>query len=140
LPELVVRSCKPDEASRVIDLWREARSSPGGTDEPASLRALTEADPGALLMAEIDGHVVGSLIAAWDGWRGNMYRLVVHPAHRHRGIALRLVEAGEALLRSRGARRVTALVWREDAIAVNVWLRAGYTHEEGTGRFVRTLQ
>jgi ribosomal protein S18 acetylase RimI-like enzyme len=134
LAEPIVRSCKPDEARRVIDLWRAARPRPGATDDLPSLRALMETDRDALLVAERDGHFVGSLIAAWDGWRGNMYRLVVHPAHRHRGIALRLVEAGEALLRSRGARRVTALVWKEDATAVSVWLRAGYRHEEGTGR------
>jgi predicted MFS family arabinose efflux permease len=38
---------------------------------------LLNADPEALLVAEVDGVVVGSLIAAWDGWRGSFYRLAV---------------------------------------------------------------
>jgi ribosomal protein S18 acetylase RimI-like enzyme len=68
-----------------------------------------------------------------------MYRLTVDPEHRGRGIALELVKAGEEHLRARGARRISALVWKEDRLAVGLWLRAGYAHEEGTGRFVKTL-
>lgn len=92
-----------------------------------------------MLIAELDHRIVGSLIAAWDGWRGNLYRLTVHPACRGQGIAQLLVAAGEKRLRAIGAVRLSALVWREDSRAVRVWLSAGYEHDEGTGRFVKTL-
>ena len=98
-----------------------------------------ERDPEALLVAELGGRAVGSLIAAWDGWRGNMYRLAVAPEHRGQGIALQLVKAGEERLRALGARRISALAWKRDRAAVGLWLRAGYAHEEGTGRFVKAL-
>jgi ribosomal protein S18 acetylase RimI-like enzyme len=41
-------------------------------------------------VAEGDGEIVGALIAAWDGWRGNMYRLAVREGHRREGIGLAL--------------------------------------------------
>jgi ribosomal protein S18 acetylase RimI-like enzyme len=123
----------------VLDLWRESRGWKGTTDDPPSLAALIECDRGALLVAEIEGQLVGSLVAAWDGWRGNMYRLTVHPYCRRQGIARRLVEAGEERLRSMGARRISVLVWMEDERAVRAWQAAGYQHDEGTGRFVKTL-
>ena len=41
------------------------------------------------------GAIVGALIAAWDGWRGNMYRLAVDKGHRREGIGLALTRAGE---------------------------------------------
>lgn len=69
LPGLVVRSCKPEEVRGVIDLWRAPRSR-HGTDDPFEL-ASTDRD--ALLVAELDGQFVGSLIAAWDGWRGTWH-------------------------------------------------------------------
>ncbi len=139
MSSLIIRSCGPDEVSRVLDLWQVVRSRLGATDDTASLRALATRDEDALLIAELDGRLVGTLIAAWDGWRGNMYRLVVHPDHRGEAVSTRLIHAGEAVLRDRGARRVTALVWREDRRAARTWARAGYELEEGTGRFVRTL-
>lgn len=71
---------------------------------------LVSASPVALLVAERENQIVGALIAAWDGWRGNMYRLAVRDDDRREGIGLALIRAGEDYLRQRGARRVTALV------------------------------
>jgi ribosomal protein S18 acetylase RimI-like enzyme len=143
LPEstagLVIRAAQPSEVADVLRLWRESRGETGKTDDPASLAALLEGDQGALLIAELDASIVGSLIAVWDGWRGNMYRLTVNPEFRRQRVARRLVAAGESRLRALGARRISALVWREDARAVRVWRSAGYKHEDGTGRFVKTI-
>lgn len=138
-PGLGIRGAQPSEVANVLRLWRESRGEPGKTDDPASLVALLERDRSALLIAERDGHIVGSLIAVWDGWRGNMYRLTVHPRIRRQGIARLLVAAGENRLRALGARRISALVWTEDGRAVGVWRSAGYEHEDGTGRFVKTF-
>ena len=80
-------------------------------------------------MAERDGDVVGALIAGWDGWRGNMYRLAVRDGHRREGIGLALTRAGEDYLRQRGVRRVTALVAFDDETAGAFWETAGYPVE-----------
>jgi ribosomal protein S18 acetylase RimI-like enzyme len=93
----------------------------------------------ALLVAEVDGGLVGTLIAAFDGWRGNMYRLAVRDDMRRRGIARELVEAGHARLRAVGARRVTALVGADEQAAVALWRSAGYEHDPVHQRFVRNL-
>jgi ribosomal protein S18 acetylase RimI-like enzyme len=123
----------------VLTLWRESRGRLGTTDDLASLQVLIERDGDALLVAELDRRIVGSLIAVWDGWRGNMYRLTVHPTCRRQGVAQRLVAAGEDRLRAIGAVRISALVWKEDSRAVRVWRSAGYQLDEGTGRFVKAF-
>ena len=135
----VVRACRPSEIANVLELWRKSRDGVGRTDDPPSLRRLRERDQGALLVAELDDRIVGSLIAAWDGWRGNMYRLTVHPGYRRRGVARRLIAKGEERLRAAGAKRISALVWTADEAAVSAWLSAGYEQDEGTGRFVKTV-
>jgi ribosomal protein S18 acetylase RimI-like enzyme len=94
---------------------------------------------GGLLVADADGAILGALIAAWDGWRGNMYRLAVRSEHRRRGIGLALVRAGEEHLRRQGARRITALVGYEDEVASAFWEAAGYPQDHEIGRRVRNL-
>jgi ribosomal protein S18 acetylase RimI-like enzyme len=106
-------------------------------DEPAIARLL-DSDPEALLVAEDRGVIVGTLVATWDGWRGNMYRLAVAPARRRRGIARALVRRGEERLRGKGARRITALVASDD-VAASVWRGLGYSHDETVARFVRNV-
>jgi ribosomal protein S18 acetylase RimI-like enzyme len=96
-------------------------------------------DAGALLVACAQDVVGGALIAAWDGWRGSMYRLAVVPELRRSGIGRRLVEAGQERLRAEGAVRVTAMVARDEQDAVGLWLAAGYLRDEEVVRFVRDL-
>lgn len=124
-----------------MDLWAQARSEHASTaDRDEVIERLVGAEsPAALLVAECHGEIVGALIAAWDGWRGNMYRLVVRDGMRRQGIALALTRAGEAYLRQRGAHRVTALVAFDDEDANGFWDAAGYPQDEEIGRRVRNL-
>ena len=125
----------------VLDLWAAARSEHARTaDRLADLeRLIADDSPAALLVAERDGEVIGALIAAWDGWRGNLYRLAVRDGHRRDGIGLALVRAGEEYLRRCGARRVTALVAFDDQGAGGFWDSAGYPQDRQIGRRVRNL-
>jgi ribosomal protein S18 acetylase RimI-like enzyme len=133
-----VRLARPEDVPAVLALWSQARSSLAQTeDRPADVERL--ARDGALVVAVAPDGVVGTLIAAYDGWRGNMYRLVVRPHRRRHGIARRLIAAGEERLRQMGARRVTALVARDDEVVNRVWERAGYAADPNLGRWVRNL-
>ena len=135
-----IRAATRADVGAVLAVWAEARSAAARTpDDPRAVELLLERDPGALLVAELDGQVVGVLIAGWDGWRGNVYRLAVRPDHRLQGIARELVEAGHERLRTQGARRVTALVGGEEGAAHRLWRALGYQRDEFVHRFVRNL-
>jgi ribosomal protein S18 acetylase RimI-like enzyme len=135
----VVRPGRLEEIPEVLGLWREAGSVPSVSDDPASLERLLATSEDALLVAEVDGRMVGTVIAGWDGWRANFYRLAVRPSARRRGIALRLVAEAERRLAAKGARRLSAIVMSEHDPAVALWLAAGYHHDTRVGRYVRTL-
>jgi ribosomal protein S18 acetylase RimI-like enzyme len=138
--EITIREGGADDVDAVLALWARARSRHARTpDRPEDVRRLIELHPGTLFVAVADGAVVGAMLAAWDGWRGNIYRLAVAPDHRRRGIAIRLVRRGEESLRRRGARRVSALVAKEDEVAAGLWDAAGYPPDRWVGRRVRDL-
>jgi ribosomal protein S18 acetylase RimI-like enzyme len=75
-------------------------------------------DRTARLVAVDDLVIVGSVIAAWDGWRGSIYRLVVTPSHRRQGLARRLVV-------------------EDDAPATGFWRSSGWEQQSERLRFVR---
>jgi len=139
--EITIRRCREPDARAVLELWAQGRSEHASTeDRPNDVERLIAADsPAALLVAEREGEIVGALIAGWDGWRGNMYRLAVRAGHRREGIGLALTRAGEEYLRSCGSRRVTALVAFEDDVAGAFWEAAGYPQDHDIGRRVRNL-
>jgi ribosomal protein S18 acetylase RimI-like enzyme len=135
-----IRAASGADVCAVLELWSFARSRHATTtDHPGDVQRLVTERPGSLLVADVGGVVVGVLIAVWDGWRGNVYRLAVHPDHRRCGIATRLVKAGEDHLRELGARRVTALVAHDDPTAAAFWAAACYPLDARIGRRVRNL-
>jgi ribosomal protein S18 acetylase RimI-like enzyme len=140
MEDLSIRTGTDADADAVLALWREAEGPPSPTDSSKGLSQLLRSSPDALLLAEAEDAVVGSLIAAWDGWRGSFYRLAVDPAWRRRGIATALVRAGEELLRDLGAARLTAIAVGTDAQANDFWRSAGYERQADRNRFVRMVE
>ncbi len=135
---MTIRPGRPDDLEAVLALWGDARSEHAVTEDTPE-RVLGVIESGALLVAEVDGEVVGAVIAAFDGWRGNFYRLAVAPPFRRRAIGARLVAAGEERLRSAGAPRVTALVAFDDVGVRAFWASVGYDADPVMGRMVRSL-
>lgn len=137
---LRIRAAGPGDLERVLELWGVARTAHAVTpDTPQALGRLLARDPEALLVAEIEGRIVGALVAAFDGWRGGMYRLAVEPEWRRRGIGVTLIREGERRAREAGARRITALVATEDAEARAFWEAAGYDHDPNIARYVKNV-
>jgi ribosomal protein S18 acetylase RimI-like enzyme len=138
--EITIRRCRREEARAVLELWAEERSEHASTaDRLADVERLIDASPAALLVAVRGDEIVGALIAGWDGWRGNMYRLAVREGQRRQGVGTGLARAGEDYLRECGVRRVTALVAFDDDEAGAFWESAGYPRDEEIGRRVRNL-
>jgi ribosomal protein S18 acetylase RimI-like enzyme len=135
-----IRSAAPQHFPALLALWRGAGTAPGVSDSEQGLRLLLDSDSHALLVAESGGAVIGSLIAAWDGWRGNFYRLAVHPEHRRMGVARALLEEGERRLHAHGALRLSAIVDASDAGALELWRSAGYEHQPQQVRLVKHVR
>jgi ribosomal protein S18 acetylase RimI-like enzyme len=95
--------------------------------------------PAYVLLAEVEDRVVGSIIGAFDGWRGNIYRLAVHLDCRRQGIARALVAEVEKSLAGQKAKRITALVEKDQPRGMSLWEAVGYRVDERIVRRVRTL-
>jgi ribosomal protein S18 acetylase RimI-like enzyme len=135
----MIRNGITDDVAAVLELWRRADASPSSTESAEDVLGLLARDPEALLVAEADGEIVGSLIVGWDGWRGTFYRLAVDPSHRRRGLALALVRAGEERLRALGGHRLNAIVETDHPDAMAFWAAAGYELQAARSRFVKNL-
>ena len=133
-----IRTATAADVPTVLALWERERS-PAAVTTDTEDAVLLAIEAGALLVAEEEGTLVGTVIAGWDGWRGGLWRLAVEPAERRRGIGRALVEAAERRLMRLGGRRVTALVGRDEGEAGAFWEAAGYSEDAKITRFVRNL-
>jgi ribosomal protein S18 acetylase RimI-like enzyme len=133
-----IRAAHGEDIAGVLSLWNTA-TDPSTTDDAGSLARLLEFADDALLLATDGDEIVGTVIVAWDGWRGTMYRLAVAPSRRRRGIASTLVREGEARLRRRGAARLHAIVESDRPAAQFFWTSVGYA-PTNQARYVKIFE
>jgi ribosomal protein S18 acetylase RimI-like enzyme len=132
-----VRTGQLSDVDPVLQLWVTSAAEPTHTDDVRSLTELVAHDPSALIIAEEDGSIVGSVIAAWDGWRGSIYRLVVAPSHRRLGVGRQLLGEAETRLSAVGAVRMQAIVVETEPKAMGFWRDSGWERQVSRVRFVR---
>jgi ribosomal protein S18 acetylase RimI-like enzyme len=138
---VTLRAATRADVEAVLHLWAEDAAEATHTDNAHCLERLLSRDPEALIVAEDPddnrGRLVGTVVAAWDGWRGSVYRLVVARTHRRMGLGGALVAAAELRLAQAGAERLQAIVVATDPGAVRFWTATGWERQSERLRFVR---
>ncbi|MFR9792470.1 GNAT family N-acetyltransferase [Streptomyces sp. MB22_4] len=137
--ELRIRPAAPSDLDAVLAFWRTAAEGASISDDSAGVEGLLARDPEALIVAERDGELVGTVIAGFDGWRCHLYRLAVAPERRRQGIAKALLAAAEERFGRLGGRRADAMVLVRNERAQHAWSAAGYGPEEQWRRWVKPL-
>ncbi len=145
MPKIVIRPAVSNDVAAILAFWQvAAEDSNRPADTIAAVEQLLERDPDALLIAldyEPTGEpeLVGTVIAGWDGWRCNVYRLAVSPRRRRAGIGRSLIGAAEDRFRRLGGTRATAMVLDDNVLAHGVWKGAGYAPQGEWSRWVKPL-
>ncbi|WP_371604298.1 GNAT family N-acetyltransferase [Streptomyces sp. NBC_01220] len=139
MSDLHIRCAGLDDIDGVLRFWPEAAEGTSISDDRDGVSRLVVRDPEALLLAERDGRLVGTVIAGFDGWRCHVYRLAVHPAFRRQGIGTALLEAADARFTALGGRRADAMVLEANERAQHAWAAAGYHREDHWRRWVKPL-
>ncbi|WP_144163102.1 GNAT family acetyltransferase [Paraburkholderia sp. BCC1885] len=112
---LAIRCFDAGDTDAVVALWQEAFPEYRDTTRPQRNPHLSIANkmttqPELFFVAELDGRLVGTVMAGYDGHRGWMYSLAVDAAQRRHGIGTRLVAHAEAALTARGCPKVNLQV------------------------------
>ena len=135
---LVLREFRyPEDYDAALDIWRVSDGvRVGPSDTPEEIRRKLERDPDLFLVAEENAQVIGTIIGAFDGRRGMIYHLAVHPGFRKRGIGAALLKEVEARLIAKGCCKCYLLMLREND-AAGFYERLGWnemTHDRIFGK------
>jgi len=132
---MIVRPVTVHDAEALVALWRVVFPEYGDPARPhrdprANVERKLAFGDGLFWLAELDGRVVGTIMAGYDGHRGWIYSLGVHPEARRAGAGRALVAQAERALVALGCPKVNLQVFSSNVSAQGFWRRVGYAQDE----------
>jgi ribosomal protein S18 acetylase RimI-like enzyme len=76
-----------------------------------------------------DEEVIGTVMGGYDGHRGWLYSVAVHPAHRREGLGAKLVRHAENALIARGCMKINLQIISANASVAAFYEALGYSIE-----------
>ena len=127
---LVIRTFARAYEAAVVALWRAAGLTRPWNDPHADIARKQTVQPELFLVGELDGEIVGSAMAGYDGHRGSVYYLAVSPAHQQSGHARALMAEVERRLEALGCPKLNLMVRHDNQVAIGFYARIGYDTQQ----------
>jgi ribosomal protein S18 acetylase RimI-like enzyme len=118
-----------DEAD-VIRLWNACGLTRAWNDPHLDIQRKLTVQPELFLVGTIDGQLIASGMAGYDGHRGWIYYLAVEPTQQRRGYAKALVEALSQRLMELGCPKVELMVRSENRAALGFYEALAFKVEQ----------
>ncbi len=95
-------------------------------DAEERLAEKIQRSPDSILVAVLDGRVVGNVLIIEDGWGPFLFRLAVSQSFREKGIGTKLLEEAENKLKDKGYKEVHILVGENESELQEYYAKRGY--------------
>jgi ribosomal protein S18 acetylase RimI-like enzyme len=126
---LIIRPYVEADEAAVVAIWKE--SLPGTWEDPRLSIARKLCVQRDLFLVAVDGEsVVGTAMAGYEGHRGSVYYLAVHPSRRREGIGRALMKEVERALVAMGCPKINLMVRTSNLEVLAFYERLGFEDQE----------
>ena len=125
-----IRPFHPADEPAVVALWARCGLTRPWNDPRKDIARKLAVRPDLFLVAELDGGVIGTVMAGYDGHRGWVNYLGVDPACRRQGVGRALMAEAERLLRREGCPKINLQVRTGNTEAIEFYRRIGFAVDD----------
>ncbi|MEX2215633.1 MAG: GNAT family acetyltransferase [Phycisphaeraceae bacterium] len=140
--ELLIRPFRIEDEPRVIELWQQCDLTRPWNDPHKDIAAKMQVNPELFLVGEMEGRIIATCMAGYEGHRGWISYFGVDPAMRRNGIGRRLIEEVEQLLKSRGCPKINLQIRTSNTAVIKFYETLGYKLDDvvSMGKRIDTAQ
>jgi ribosomal protein S18 acetylase RimI-like enzyme len=134
-----IRSFERADEAAVVALWEECRLTRPWNYPHKDIARKLAVQPELFVVGVVDGTLMATVMAGYEGHRGWVNYLAVAPAFRGRGFARALMQHVEELLLRRGCPKVSLLVRTSNPEVVAFYRHLGYIQDEAVSMGKRLI-
>jgi len=125
-----IRSYATEDEAAVIALWRRCDLTRPWNDPTKDIARKLQVDPDLFVVAVDNGAVIASAMGGYEGHRGWINYLAVHPDHQRRGLGRQLMQRLERDLLARGCPKINLQIRSSNLAAVGFYQALGYVADD----------
>ncbi|MGQ0510638.1 MAG: GNAT family acetyltransferase [Betaproteobacteria bacterium] len=125
-----IRRYQAADEGAVIALWEACGLTRPWNDARKDIARKMAEQPELFLVGTVDGGLVATAMAGYDGHRGWVYYLAVAPGYRRNAFGRALMQEIERLLLARGCPKVNLQVRTDNAEVIEFYRRLGYSVDD----------
>lgn len=116
---------------QVISLWKNIFRDDPPWNEPVGIIERKSAFQADLFLVGIINHaIIATVIAGYDGFRGWIYHLAVHSEMRRQGIARKMMQKAEEMLKQKGCIKINLQIRSYNSQIIEFYKSIGYNIED----------
>jgi ribosomal protein S18 acetylase RimI-like enzyme len=127
--DLFIRSYQPGDTKPVIDLWRECNLLVPHNNPLRDIERKLRVNPEWFLVGLLEGKLVATCMAGYEGHRGWINYLAVSPPCRRQSIGRRMMQEAERLLKKAGCPKINLQVRESNSEVIRFYERIGYSND-----------
>jgi ribosomal protein S18 acetylase RimI-like enzyme len=127
--QLEVRPYSPSDEQDVIDLWSECGLVKPWNNPRRDIERKLLVNPEWFLVGVVEGRVVASCMAGYEGHRGWINYLAVSPSFRRRGIATAMMAEAEMRLTAAGCPKINLQVRESNQPVTQFYRSIGFSDD-----------
>lgn len=125
-----IRPFKAADRSAVIDLWQACGLTRPWNDPDRDISRKLAIQPQLFFVGEVDGNVVASAMAGYDGHRGSVFYLAVSPDCQRRGYGKLMMDRIESALKAMGCPKLNIVVRSSNEQVLDFYSHLGYALDD----------
>ena len=126
----LIRHYKSADETSVIELWKICGLVVSHNDPAKDITRKLKVDSEWFLVGECEDIVVATCMVGYDGHRGCVNYLAIHPEHQGCGYGRRLMEKAEEILKNEGCPKVNLLVRNSNTEVLSFYDTLGYSDNQ----------
>jgi ribosomal protein S18 acetylase RimI-like enzyme len=128
--KMQVRKFQAEDQDAVIQLWIDCGLVVAHNDPAKDIQRKLKVNPEWFLVGEIDGRVIATCMAGYEGHRGWINYLAVTPHEQGNGYARQMMDEAERLLREAGCPKINLQVRATNEKVISFYQSIGFKVDE----------
>ncbi len=130
--EIIIRNFKFSDREEVISLWNLCGLIVPSNNPETDIELKLKFQPELFFVAESEGKIIGSVMTGYDGHRGWLNYLGVHPDHRKNGCGRLLIEHSIKKLKELECPKINLQVRNSNTAVKDFYKKLGFLEHEVT--------